>query len=43
MEGKNRSHAECMLKHYAMTRDAKQIIVNEVDMDVGGKIAVAYK
>jgi len=35
--------ARCLLTHYARTRDATALIVNELDIDAAGKVTVRHK
>ena len=41
--GKVPVSARCLLTHYADTRDATALIVNELDIDAAGKVTVRYK
>ncbi|HUT59816.1 MAG TPA: hypothetical protein VNA25_18370 [Phycisphaerae bacterium] len=34
--------AECILRHYAATRDATNLVCNEIDMHTAGKVTVRY-
>jgi hypothetical protein len=34
--------AECILKHYARTRDGSAPVVNEVDLDERGRVVVGF-
>lgn len=40
--GKIPLSAECMLKHYAATRDRTALVYNEVELDISGKARVKY-
>ena len=40
--GRVKPSAKCMLKHYAAERDASALILNEVDIDLVGKVTVRY-
>ncbi len=41
--GKVPVSSECILTHYAATRDATAIILNEIDFDMSGKATVRFK
>lgn len=41
-KGKIAASPECLLAHYAATRDQTQLIVNEVELDSGGKVKVKF-
>ena len=40
--GRIKPSARCMLTHYAAQRDATGLVLNEVDIDEGGKVTVRY-
>jgi dienelactone hydrolase len=42
-QGRLTPSAECILKHYAATRDQKQLVLNEYDLEVGGRVTPRYK
>jgi len=42
-QGRVTSSAECILRHYAATRDAAAIVLNEIDIDATGKATVRYR
>ncbi|HUU60346.1 MAG TPA: hypothetical protein VMZ50_12435, partial [Phycisphaerae bacterium] len=35
--------AACMLRHYAATRDRTALVLNEIDLDIRGKVSVRHK
>jgi len=41
--GRVPASAQCMLQHYAATRDATAPIYNEIDLEFNGKVTVRYK
>ncbi len=41
-EGNITPSAECMLRHYAATRDQRALILNELDFTIFGKVKVRY-
>ena len=41
--GRVGSSAECILRHYAATRDAAAVVHNEIDIDATGKATVRYR
>lgn len=41
--GRIRPSAKCILTHYAATRDATALVLNEVDLSSAGRVAIRYK